>query len=166
MFFYARDSLLHYAQWVYTNEVPYKEVLHKVEYPTETWSAQDVRKSCVMNFAAKYAATVELKQNYRNKAKFFYQRCLSDLQTFDTAFLTRPLVLLSVYGTQQGYFESHPEEGVPYYEHTYDFGEPVSFLNQRQRVKATVKKKIKITVREVRRLVFAKFLEKLPVLKR
>ncbi len=39
-FHYARESLLHYADWMMENEVPYKEVLHKVDIPTETWPAQ------------------------------------------------------------------------------------------------------------------------------
>jgi predicted AlkP superfamily pyrophosphatase or phosphodiesterase len=53
-FFYARDSLLHYADWMVNNEVPYKEVLHKVQIPTETWPAHDIRKCHIFHLAAKY----------------------------------------------------------------------------------------------------------------
>lgn len=166
MFFYARDSLLHYAQWVYDNEVPYKDVLHKVEYPTETWSAQDVRKACVMNLAAKYVLSADLRLAYREKGRFFFKRCIDDLLSFKTAFLARPLVLLTVYGTQQGYYENHSEEFVPYQNHTHDFGVPVKFLNQRQRVKDSLRFKLLVTTREGRRLLIAKAVEKFPLFKK
>jgi len=165
MFFYARDSLLHYAQWIYDNEVPYKDVLHKVEYPTETWSAQDVRKSCVMNLAAKYSSTADIRHAYREKARYFYDRCLNDLLTFKTAYLARPMVLLTVYGSQQGYFENHPDDFVPYKGHMYDFGEPAHFLNQRQRVKDSFRFKVQTVTREGRRLLITKAMEMFPMLK-
>jgi len=166
IYFYARDSLLHYAQWVFYNEVPYKEVLHKVEYPTETWSAQDVRKSCVMNLAAKYAPSIEIRQAYREKARFFFRRCLEDLLTFKTAYLARPMVLLTVYGTQQGYMEKHPDEFVQYSDHVHDFGEPVLFRNQRQRIKDSFKLKLQVTMRESKRLLIGKAIEKVPFLQK
>ena len=37
------------------NEVPYKEVLHKVDIPTETWPAQDIRKCHVLHLADRYS---------------------------------------------------------------------------------------------------------------
>ena len=33
---YAREALLHYTAWMVEHEVPYKQVLHRVEIPTET----------------------------------------------------------------------------------------------------------------------------------
>lgn len=164
-YYFARDSLLHYARWVHENEVPYKEVLHKVEYPTETWSAQDIRKACVLNLAASHASTAETRHAWRDKARFFYQRCLDDLRSFPTAFLTRPLVLLAVYGTQQGYFEFHPDEAVPSLPHTHDYGVPAAFRNQRQRVRDTFSSKLKVTIREGKRMLIGKLLEKLPFLR-
>lgn len=164
-YFYARDSLLHYAQWVYDNEVPYKEVLHKVEYPTETWSAQDVRKACVMNLAAKYAPSIRIRQAYREKARLFFKRCLEDLLTFKTAYLARPMVLLAVYGTQQGYFDAYPDECVPYQVHVHDYGDPVEFRNQRRRVKDSFKSKLTVTMCEGKRLLIEKGFEKLPFLR-
>jgi len=142
-FYYARDSLLHYANWMVDNEVPYKDVLHKVEIPTETWPAQDVRKAVVLNEASKYAPT-KLKARFRKKARFFFDRCLEDLLSFETAYLTRPMVLLMVYGIVQSYFDNTPLEKLPNYNtHNYDFGEPAQFIPQRARLKRTLIKKLR-----------------------
>lgn len=152
-FFYARESLLHYSKWAYSNEAPYKEQLDKVEYPTETWSAQDIRKACVLNCVARYAESPADRDRYKQKARMFYDRCLADLLSFDTAFLTRPLVLLTVYGTQQAYYEKCALAMPPRQGHAHDFGQPAGFLNQRKRLKDTVKHKLKVLILELSRLL-------------
>jgi hypothetical protein len=72
MYGYARASLLHYAAWMLEHEVPYKCVLDRVEIPTETWPAQDIRKSNVFKFAAKYAPE-PLRNAYLQKASAFFR---------------------------------------------------------------------------------------------
>lgn len=54
LFQYARESLLAYAKWILENEAPYKDVLHKVLIPTETWPAHDIRKCHVLHVASEY----------------------------------------------------------------------------------------------------------------
>ncbi len=51
---YARASLLHYTRWMAEHEYPYLDRPEILEYPTETWPAQDMRKSEVFDLA--YAA--------------------------------------------------------------------------------------------------------------
>jgi hypothetical protein len=97
-FRYARASLMHFARWMLDNETPYKDVLHKVELPTETWPAQDVRKASVLQTAAAYCADESLRSRLRASAAEFARRCLQDLLAFPTAHLARPRVLLAVYG--------------------------------------------------------------------
>ncbi len=144
-FFYSRDSLLHYANWMAEHESPYQEILHKVLIPTETWPAQDIRKCHVFHLAAKYSLP-EKRQKYAQKAAFFYSRCLEDLLGYQTAYLTRPLVLLCVYGYVHDYFLAHGygEERIS---HCYDFGSPQTFLPQRLRFKKHFVKKLKNTLR-------------------
>jgi len=130
-FYFARDSLLHYADWMLDNEVPYRDVLHKVEYPTETWPAQDIRKCHVFHVAAKYASG-EKCAAFVERAGFFFERCLGDLLSFDTAYLTRPSVILAVYGPIHGYFSrlGHGDDQKTDIagSHGYDFGEPQPFV--------------------------------------
>ncbi|NOT55536.1 MAG: hypothetical protein HOP18_13110 [Deltaproteobacteria bacterium] len=93
MYRYAKASLLHYAKWMLEHEVPYKQVLYKVEIPTETWPAQDVRKSNVFKFAAKYSEE-PLRGKFLQKSEEFFRAAVGDLLSFETCRLTRPIVLL------------------------------------------------------------------------
>jgi YetA-like protein len=100
-FSYARESLLHYARWMARHEVPYKSVLDRVEIPTETWPAQDIRKANIFAFAAKYAANDEATV-FGERADFFFRTCVSDLLSFKTAQLTRPIAILMTNAYMQG----------------------------------------------------------------
>ena len=55
MYAYARAALLHYAGWMLEHEVPYFDRPEKLEYPTETWAAQEFRKANVLRLAAAHA---------------------------------------------------------------------------------------------------------------
>ena len=52
MYAYARASLLSYARWMADHEYPFLEKPAILEYPTETWPAQDMRKSEIFEAAA------------------------------------------------------------------------------------------------------------------
>jgi len=141
-FHYGRESLLHYAEWMAENEKPYKEVLHKVDIPTETWPAQDIRKCHVFFLAARFGGKGSW-QRYREKAFFYFARCLEDLLSFNTAYLTRPQVLLLVFGnTCQYFFDLEEPLNLP--DHNYDFGKPAEFVPQRFRLKKTLKYKLNV----------------------
>ncbi len=157
-FFFARDSLLHYAEWMYDNEVPYKDILHKVLIPTETWPAQDIRKCHVLHLAAKYGPETK-RHAYSQKAAYFYTRCLEDLLSFKTAYLTRPLVTLCVYGYIHDYFLKHGYN-LSYSSHCYNFGNPQTFIPQRVRAKKHFIEKLKQTIRLTKIMVSDKFRSK------
>jgi len=130
MYGYAQASLLHYAEWMLGHEVPYATVLHKVEIPTETWPAQDIRKSVVFYLAAKHAVG-SLRERFREKAAFFFQTCIRDLLSFSTCHLARPIVLLLTNAYVHSYFQQHPqEEASPQLKTVYDFGQPQVFSHQ------------------------------------
>jgi hypothetical protein len=129
MYGYARASLLHYAAWMLEHEVPYKQVLHKVAIPTETWPAQDIRKSNVFNFAARHAPE-PLRSAYLQRAADFFRACITDLRSFETCRLTRPIVLLMTNAYMQAYFEHQADETAPAPCQIYDFGIPQPFKPQ------------------------------------
>jgi hypothetical protein len=126
MYGYGRESLLHYARWMLEHEVPYTTVLDRVEIPTETWPAQDIRKSNVFEFAAKHADE-PLRTVFLRKADFFFQACIRDLRSFDTCTLTRPLVLLLSNAFRHTYFQLYPDEQAPRPDRPYDYGKPQHF---------------------------------------
>ena len=154
-FHYARESLLHYAGWMVENEVAYKDVLYKVDIPTETWPAQDIRKCHVLHIAGKYGMPSN-RGKYSERAQFLFDRCLNDLMSFDTAFLTRPLVILTVYGFVHSYFQKQGC-GADYSGHGYDFGSPSSFLPQRARLVPALMRKARVAGRLSAIILAAKF---------
>lgn len=128
---YARASLLHYARWMAEHEVPTLSRPEVLEYPNETWAAQDMRKSEVFKFAAKHAVGAE-KAKFLERADFFFRDSVSRLMAFKTRTLARPVVLLLSHGYMQAYFQQHPDEAAPGPAgEVTDFGAPEVFVPQK-----------------------------------
>lgn len=148
-FQYARESLLVYAKWMIENEVPYKDVLHKVLIPTETWPAHDIRKCHVLHVASEYAGQ-KRDAAFAQRARYFFDRCMQDLLSFETPYLTRPLVILSVYGHVHAYFEHRGMASDHDWSHAYDFGQPQGFQLQSARIKTELRRKLHLAATELR----------------
>jgi hypothetical protein len=80
------------------SERPYLDKPEILEYPTETWAAQDMRKCDVFLFAARHAPGATDAQHFRERAAFFHEAALSHLYRFESRTLARPRVLLLSYG--------------------------------------------------------------------
>jgi hypothetical protein len=129
VFAYAQESLLHYARWMLVHEVPYSTILERVEIPSETWPAQDIRKSVVFFLAAKHAEEPTRSQ-YRERANFFFDASVQDLLAFPTCRLTRPVVLLMTHVFICVYFCAHVDERSPRHRIQSGFGKPKKFTPQ------------------------------------
>jgi hypothetical protein len=133
MYDYARQSLLHYARWMAQNEYPYLDKSEKLEYPTETWAAQDMRKSEVFKFAAKHADGDE-RSRFLERSEFFFRYVTGALPSMPTQTLARPVVLLLSYGFMHSYFQANPDETSPLSSAPVkDFGRPTVFVSQKVR---------------------------------
>ncbi len=132
MYARGRASLLHYARWMAAHEYPYLEKPERLEYPTETWAAQDMRKSEVFWFAWLHAEGEE-RERFRERARFFYEYSVNALSGMSTRTLCRPVVLLLAHGFRQGWFEDNPEAHAPAQPPVADFGEPERFEPQKAR---------------------------------
>jgi hypothetical protein len=153
MYAYARESLLHYARWMLDHEVPYKEVYHKVLIPTETWPAQDIRKSNAFKFAARHADE-PLRSLFLQKSDYFFERCITDLLAFQTCGLTRPIVLMLTNGFMHSYVLARGLDRAPAPAAEYDFGPFRNFRPQfyelcwlRERLRTAVGKGISVARR-------------------
>ncbi len=93
MFRYGALALLTYADWMVENERTYLENPELLEFPNETWAAQDLRKVCVLIHGAEFAGE-ERARRYLEKARAIYSAALEQLLGFPTMILTRPLVLM------------------------------------------------------------------------
>ena len=98
---YARAVLLRYADWMAANEQPYLDTPERLEHPTETWAAQDLRKAAVFEFAARHAETADTRGRLLERADRFVDYAVTTLQQSPTGTLARPLVLLLAYGFQR-----------------------------------------------------------------
>ncbi len=90
---YAAESLVHYARWMAANEYLYLDTPEKLEFPNETWAAQEIRKCNVFLYAAQYCPADE-QDVFIERARYFYNGCLETLKAYDTRTLTRPITLL------------------------------------------------------------------------
>jgi hypothetical protein len=132
---YARASLLHYARWMAEHEVPYLDRPQLLEYPTETWAAQDMRKSEVFKYAAKHASGPE-RGCFLERAEFFFRYSTTTLAGMKTRTLARPVVILLSYGYMHACFQRYPALAAPEPEATAsDFGQPEIFVPQKARAK-------------------------------
>jgi hypothetical protein len=101
-FYYCRDSLLNFARWMTVFETPYLTNPDILEYPNDTWTAQDLRK--VHIFAATYYYSSMNNQVYLDKAIFFENDILNRLNSSPTKSYTRIMVLvLQNYGALDFY---------------------------------------------------------------
>ncbi|MFN8177124.1 MAG: hypothetical protein U0167_04320 [bacterium] len=132
MYAWARQGLLTYARWMAEHERPTLESGAELEYPTETWPAQDLRKAEVFAFAALHSTGAE-RERFRERARWFHEHSLAALDAFPTKAYTRPLVLLMRFGPMVGWLERHPGETRPEGPTGTEFGKPARFVGQRTR---------------------------------
>ena len=97
MYAYGQAVLLHFGQWMASNERPYLSRPDLLEYPTETWAAQDIRKSEIFDAVARHT-TGDARDVLLERADFFYNYCVQALSEMPTRSLARPVVLLLFHG--------------------------------------------------------------------
>jgi len=130
---YARDSLVHYVEWMAEHEYPHLEKPERLEYPTETWAAQDIRKSEVFAFAARYVVGGDVRERFLERSRFFFDTSVATLTASPTRSVARPVVLLLSYGHSYSALCSTAERGAAVPSKTgCDHGTPASFVPQRQ----------------------------------
>jgi hypothetical protein len=136
---YARASLLAYAVWMLENEVPYFDQCDKLEYPTETWAAQELRKANVLRLAAMRADDLTRSRLLR-RADELGDRGWADLFRFEMRTTARALAILMVEGSKEDFLKRELPTGSPVSRERFDFGKPAQFVPQKQRVLAQLKR--------------------------
>lgn len=90
---YARDGFLHYLTWMAENEYLTLSKPDCLEFPNETWAAQDLRKGRVLYFGAKYGDDNQ-QEEFHKKGIYFFKESIAQLSLWETKYLTRPMVLV------------------------------------------------------------------------
>jgi hypothetical protein len=135
---HARASLLHYASWMVENEVPYFDHPEKLEFPTETWAAQELRKANVLRLAAEHAAE-PLRARLLQRGAELADRAWGDLFRFERPATPRALALLFTEGLKDVWFRTGTVGFKPSARGDHAFGIPKVFVPQRHRVLAQLK---------------------------
>lgn len=134
-FYYARDILLHYADWMLEHEHPYLDKPENLEFPNDTWTAQDLRKAHILAAANHYAAPSQ--PAYLEKARFFQDYVANKLSTSEERTYTRILALLMQNYGALAYYESLPKD-TDYSPRRQSW--PAAYYQQPQRLAADITK--------------------------
>ena len=134
MYAYAQASLLAYARWMVENERPYLDRADELEFPTETWPAQGLRRSNVLWLAARHADE-PLRSALAARAGDLAERAWNDLMQFESRAVARAVAIVMVEGLRDHYFRTEPLDATPRPAEDYDFGAPQVFVPQRQRIR-------------------------------
>lgn len=127
---HGRASLLNYARWMAEHEYPYLEKPEKLEFPTETWAAQDIRKSDILYYAAIHSSGDE-RSRFAERAAYFHRTAVETLGRMPTRVFARPVIVLLTSGFLHSWYLAHPSASLPRPALEPDVGPPVPFVSQR-----------------------------------
>ena len=102
---YAVKSLQHYARWMLDNEYAYLDKPEILEFPNQTWSGQDLRKLCVLHFAASLLRESDAKR-VMEKIHLLKDTILARLKNHHETSTTRVLCLMM----QNAHYEAYKIE--------------------------------------------------------
>jgi hypothetical protein len=139
-FAYGQACLMHYCRWMVEKEHPILDHPERLQYPTETWAAQDIRKWHVLAEAALWCPDPSWSKKMRDKAEFFFVNSVRQLASFETKSLCRPVVLMMNYGWQRPVLKRAEPIGDVVPLEVSQFGEPKHFQPQRQIAVARAKR--------------------------
>jgi hypothetical protein len=89
---YAAASLAHFGRWMLKHERPYFDHVEQLEFPTETWAAQELRKANVLRLAAKYCDAKE-RSAMLKRGEELADRAWDDLERFESRHVSRSLAI-------------------------------------------------------------------------
>jgi hypothetical protein len=135
---FGRDALLHYARWMVEHEYPYLDKPEKLQFPTETWAAQDIRKSDVLYYASLHASNDE-RPEFEERAAFFHVNSVKTLSGLATRVLARPVIILLSSGFMHSWRQLNSEVVAPAPARQVDYGTPQPFEPQRIRAERRAK---------------------------
>ncbi len=85
---YVRQTLANYGEWMVKNEKPTLSEPESLEYPTEAWAAQDLRKANALRIAASCTDDAAAEVQMRQKADELNDAAWNDLYRFGKQHLT------------------------------------------------------------------------------
>jgi hypothetical protein len=106
---YAQQSLLAYARWMLANERPYLDRASELQYVTETWPAQDLRKANVLRIAAAHADEA-LALRLCEKADDISRQAYQQLLSFPNFHAARAVSIVATEALREAQWREHPPQ--------------------------------------------------------
>ncbi|MFK7822091.1 MAG: hypothetical protein AB8G99_25565 [Planctomycetaceae bacterium] len=140
MYAYGRATMQHYGRWMAENERPALSRPDELEYVTEAWPVQDVRKANGLRLCAQFEDDMRWVDRMRGKADEIAAASWEELYDFEDRYNARAISVLMTEGLRDAWHQNNPPRSVaPVPDWSGDFGSWEMFVGQRDRVKAAVK---------------------------
>jgi hypothetical protein len=139
---YSRACLLRYGRWMLENERLYLDNPGDLEFPTETWPAQDLRKANCLLMAAMLTSGPEA-DNFIRRGRELFRNAWGQLATFETRVCTRPAALvlqqLPIYYWLMEYYSRELASSPRTEESACEWPKRERFHPQKQQIKSDLK---------------------------
>ncbi len=122
-YWYARHTLLHFGNWMYEHESFYLDTPEKLEFPNDTWCAQELRKANLFYFLSYFSE--DNSKEFFEKGRAYYDYVSNRLHTSQESQYTRILALMMQNDGVQQKFSERAKSQIPYEER--DYGKPPKF---------------------------------------
>ena len=140
MYSYARDVMQTYGRWMALYERRTLEHPEELQYPTEAWAAQDIRKANVLRIAASCEDDAGQALAMRMKADQINDAAWRDFAAFGDASLTaRCLSIVMTEGHREVFHSYCEPNSIPACPARYETTVWSMFIPQKQRVKILLK---------------------------
>jgi len=140
MYSYARDVMVLYGRWMAAHERRTLDRPEELQYPTEAWAAQDLRKANVLRIAASCEENEQQAVAMRSKADLISDAAWTDLEAFGNSSLTaRCLAILMTEGQREVFHRSGETARIPKGPSIGIIGTWSMFIPQKQRVRQLLK---------------------------
>lgn len=132
---YVRESLLQYASWIAAKGLFSLDFPEQLEFPTETWAAQELRKGNVLLAAAQFSGGQQ-RAKLHERGREVLDRAWESLMTFESRSYTRPVAIVLQQAHLESYFLSSARElDAPLDASPNAWPGPVAFVPQREQVR-------------------------------
>ncbi|PCJ34020.1 MAG: hypothetical protein COA99_15065 [Moraxellaceae bacterium] len=132
---YAASALLHYASWIRDNEILSLDNPEKLDYPNETWTAQEIRKANILFYVSSICPSSE-RAKYLERAEYFYNSTVTQLQQSNTRHFSRILaILMQNHGPISYYNNKQNPIQIP---ENFAKNLPLPYINRQQLIKNTL----------------------------
>lgn len=136
-YYHAAASMAHYGRWMLHNERPYFDHPEQLEFPTETWAAQELRKANVLRLAAKFCPEGE-REAVLKRGEELADRAWDDLERFESRHVSRAMAIVMSEGARDCWLRQQSFDDAPAVEQRA-WKTKSDFVPQKDRVKQQLK---------------------------